>query len=154
MSEIERKFLVRRLPPGFELLPAIRVRQGYLTPDGAREVRLREAGNDFFLTVKDGTGLSREEVEIPITHEQFATLWPLTEGRRVEKTRTVQPHDGLRIEIDRYTGALAPLCVAEVEFASVAESEAFVPPDFFGEEVTGRPEYRNARLAALGLPPI
>jgi CYTH domain-containing protein len=152
MSEIERKFLLRRLPPGIEQLPATRIRQGYLMQDDAREIRLRQAGDDFFLTVKDGAGLSRGEVEIPITREQFAALWPLTEGRRIEKTRAIIPHGAWRIEVDRYSGALAPLCVAEVEFASVAESEAFEPPDFFGEEITGRVEYRNARLAMRGLP--
>jgi len=153
MSEIERKFLLRRLPPGFESLPATRIRQGYLMQDDAREIRLRQAGDDFFLTVKNGVGLSRGEVEIPITRAQFDALWPLTEDRRIEKARTIIPHGALRIEIDRYTGALALLCVAEVEFASVAESETFELPDYFGEEITGRPEYRNARLAAQGLPP-
>ena len=40
---------------------------------------------------------------------------------------------------------------AEVEFSSVSEAQAFVPPAFLGEELTGRPgfsmsEYWNQKL--------
>jgi CYTH domain-containing protein len=150
--EIERKFFVKWLPPEVAGVEPVRVCQGYVAREGGRHVRVRQAGEKFFLTVKDGEGLDRGEVEILLTREQFEALWPLTEGRRVEKTRAVLPHGALRVEIDRFEGALAPLCVAEVEFASVAASEAFLPPDFFGEEITNRPGYRNAALAEHGLP--
>ncbi len=150
--EIERKFLVRELPPGFERFTAVPILQGYLVQDDAREVRLRLAGRDSFLTVKDGAGLVRREVETPITRQQFDTLWPLTEGRRLEKTRTAFAFGNLTIEIDRYTGELSPLCVAEVEFPTILTSERFQKPDFFGDEITGDPDYKNATLASHGAP--
>jgi len=114
---------------------------------------LRRTGRAFFLTVKDGKGLSRREVETSISERQFDILWPLTEGRRVSKTRYILPHHGLRIEIDRYADDLHPLCVAEVEFASAAASRKFEKPGFFGKEVTGQIEYSNASLAGHGSPP-
>jgi 8-oxo-dGTP pyrophosphatase MutT (NUDIX family) len=56
------------------------------------------------------------------------------------------------VEVDRYYGNLAPLLMAEVEFASVEESERFEKPDYFGEEVTEENAYRNLSLAINGIP--
>ncbi|CAN5737237.1 hypothetical protein BH09VER1_BH09VER1_40050 [soil metagenome] len=151
--EIERKFLVKRMPAGYERLRSILIEQGYIVQDNNREVRLRRSGRAYFLTVKDGKGLSRLEVETSISERQFDTLWPLTEERRVSKTRYILPYEGLRIEIDRYLDDLHPLCVAEVEFASTAASKKFDKPGFFGKEVTGLIEYSNAYLAGHGSPP-
>ena len=151
--EIERKFLVR--DPAAEL-PAERaepIRQGYLAVDGdGIEVRVRERAGRATLTVKQGLGLVRLEEEISIGRERFGRLWPLTEGRRIEKVRHLLPVDGATLEVDVYGGALAGLVVAEVEFGTVAESEAFAPPAWLGDEVTGDPRYVNRALAVDGWP--
>ena len=39
------------------------------------------------------------------------------------------------------------LCLAEVEFSSVEQAESFVPPFWFGEEVTYSAEYHNSSLS-------
>jgi adenylate cyclase len=85
----------------------------------------------------------------------FERLWPLTEGRRIEKVRYLVPAEapGLVIEVDVYDGALAGLVVAEVEFAGEADAEAFVPPAWLGREVTGDARFKNQRLAVDG-PPV
>ena len=81
------------------------------------------------LTVKGGSGRSRTEEEWGIDVERFARLWPLTEGRRLEKTRYVMAvGDGLEIEVDVYSGALTGLSVAEVEFGTEEAADAFEPP--------------------------
>jgi adenylate cyclase len=148
--EIERRFLVDEPPP--DLPPGTAVRQGYLAIDGGTSVRVREAGNARTITIKGGTGRERVEVEREIGLDQFAALWPLTEGRRVEKTRAVLPSGDLRIELDRFDRALAGLVIAEVEFASPEAADAFAPPAWFGEEVTGRAESGNPSLAVRGRP--
>ena len=89
------------------------------------------------LTVKRGAGLSRDEVEVEISPEQFEALWPLTEGRRLRKRRHVLPHDGLEIEVDVYEGELEGLIVAEVEFESEDKARGFEPPAWLGDDVTG-----------------
>lgn len=145
--EIERKFLVAEWPA--IAMVAVPIRQGYVT-DAADsvELRLRQSGAAWFLTVKSEGGLVRAEYEIPIAAAQFETLWPATEGRRVEKTRhTGLLPDGSRFELDVFEGHLAPLMLVEVEFASVAAAEAFVPPAWFGREVTEDRRYRNKALA-------
>lgn len=150
--EIERKYLLNALPPELEKIRGTPVLQGYIFADGGREVRLRRHGKEYYLTVKDGGGLSRHEIEVAITRAQFEALWPCTEGRRLEKNRYVVKHYGRNLEIDRYAGGLAPLCVGEVEFPSVAASERFRKPAFFGREVTGEQGFGNASLAMRGLP--
>lgn len=150
--EIERKFLVvadqRPLPREGRL-----IEQGYLVfqnpPDVPVELRLRRVDQtDCFLTVKSGNAPSRVEVEFPVAPDQFSELWPLTEGRRVFKRRHRIPvADGLTAELDIYEGARSGLQVLEVEFSSESQADEFIPPPWFGREVTRDPRYANAELA-------
>lgn len=152
--EIERKFHLKRWPEWLPKNAGVPIWQGYLA-DSPCTVRLRRYGAEFFLTVKSGSGLVRKETEVPITQEQFEELWPLTEGRRLEKLRTVVPLGPHRMEVDRFLGRLEPLIVVEVEFPDPQSARAFVPPEFFGEELTGRTEFLNSQLAvASGPPPL
>ena len=150
MIEIERKFLVKSLP--VEMQRGTPILQGYLAHDEQMEVRIRQYGNDHFLTVKEGSGLKRRETEIEISPQQFLTLWPSTEGRRLEKLRSLINYGAYQIEVDRYLGDLEPLLVAEVEFSSIEESESFIKPDYLGEEVTEEDAYKNLSLAIHGIP--
>ena len=153
--EIERKFLVTTLPDDLALRPHNKIAQGYLAigADGS-EVRLRCKGAQHYQTIKSEGGLSRAEYETELTQDQFQTLWPATEGRRVEKTRYDIILSRVKIEVDVYRGDLSGLCTAEVEFASEPESQIFDVPSWFGIEVTEDPRYKNKNLAVYGLPAI
>lgn len=153
--EIERKFLVTALPGDLDRHPARPIRQGYLAIEsGGSEVRIRQIGEDTVLTVKRGGGRTRLEEEVAISADAFARLWPLTQGRRVEKVRHVLPAgDALVLELDVYEGDLAGLVVAEVEFATEAAADAWVAPPWLGAEVTDDERYKNHRLAVDGAPP-
>lgn len=150
MPEIERKFRVARLPAG--LGEGARLRQAYVALDGPVEVRVRSDGTTHVLTVKAGSGLERGEVEVPVGPAEFDELWAMAGDRRLEKVRHRVDLGGLTAEVDRYTGALAGLAVVEVEFPSRAAAETFVPPDWFGAEVTGDAAWSNAALARDGRP--
>jgi adenylate cyclase len=151
--EIERKFLVERLPQDLDAHPHGEIEQGYLAITDDVEVRVRRYGDESFLTVKSSGGESRVEEEIEIDRRRFGSLWPLTEGRRIEKRRyRIPAGDGLALELDVYHGGLEGLLTAEVEFASVADAAAFVPPDWLGRDVTDDPRYKNRKLATDGLP--
>ena len=146
--EIERKFLVKELPPGLNRFRRYAIAQGYLANEpGGRHVRLRKKGKTASLTFKVGRGSAREEREIRLSAKQFATLWPATRGRRLRKTRYEIPWKNLKIEIDIYRGRNHGLVVAEVEFPSQASCRKFKPPRWFGREVTGEKRYSNVRLA-------
>jgi adenylate cyclase len=152
--EIERKFLVDRPPAG--LGEGARIEQGYLViGDDGVEVRIRRRGADTTLTVKSGPGMVRTEEELAIDARRFESLWPLTGERRVSKTRHLIPlASGLTAELDVYAGVHEGLMTAEIEFPSVEASEAFVPPEWLGREVTGDGRFANQSLALDGRPPV
>jgi CYTH domain-containing protein len=145
-TEIERKF---RVDPAAAvgLGTGEAIRQGYLAGEGDVEVRMRINAERCVLTVKAGGGLRRTEVERSLTDEETDALWPHTAGRRLEKVRHRVDAGGHTAEVDVYGGALQGIVVAEVEFASTADAEAFTPPAWFGEELTGRREWSNAAMA-------
>ena len=152
-EEIERKFLVASAPELLEDCPSEQIEQGYLAIEGEEtEVRVRRRGDASYLTVKRGSGLERTEIEIEIGSAQFGELWPLTDERRISKRRYRVPVEGGDAEVDVYGGRLAGLIVAEVEFPGKQEAGAFEAPDWFGDEVTGAPEFLNKTLATRGLP--
>jgi len=153
--EIERKFLVDS-PPPLDAAESSAIEQGYLAitrPGGdGDEVRLRRRDDQLTLTVKRGGGLVRDEAEIELDPGAFDRLWPLTEGRRLQKRRYLIDAGELTIELDVYAGALEGLLVAEVEFADEDAAAGFQPPEWFGREVTGKSEYLNETLATRGRP--
>ena len=148
-QEIERKFLVRKLPENFMTFPHADICQGYLAiAPGGVQVRLRKAGEKHSLTYKRGRGEAREEREIALTPEQFAMLWPGTEGKRLTKTRYKVPLGSHVVEIDVYSGKHVGLVVAEVEFESVQAARDFRAPDWLGKDVSHNARYSNQRLAS------
>ena len=146
--EIERKFLVKRLPPNLRQYHSRTIEQGYLAAktDGT-QIRLRNSGRHHSLTIKRGRGISRQEIEIDLTRDQFEELWPATAGCRLTKTRYDIPFGRHTIEIDVYRGRNEGLVVAEVEFRDETECKRFQPPDWFAAEVSGKSRYSNVRLA-------
>ncbi len=153
--EIERKFILSEVLAADRLGVGVAFRQGYLAEEGAVEVRLRITSSNATLTVKTGKGLSRTEVDVAVSMEQAEGLWPHTAGRRIDKTRHRVVLDGPFgnvAEVDVYAGALAGLCVAEVEFSAEADAAVFTPPAWFGRELTGEPGWSNAALARHGRP--
>lgn len=84
--------------------------------------------------------------------DQLNTLWPGTEGRRIEKIRYQIDEGDQKIELNVFRGNLEGLVLAEVEFPSREKSEEFEPPDWFGEEVTEDIRYKNQNLAQKGAP--
>jgi CYTH domain-containing protein len=151
VAEVERKFRVASVPDDVGAGAALR--QGYLAIDGDVEVRARDEDGRCTLTVKGGSGLERAEVEAAIDPEQFAELWPLAGDRTIEKVRHRLPlGDGVVAELDLYGGRLDGLAVVEVEFPERAAADAFTPPTWFGEELTGREGWSNASLARHGVP--
>lgn len=146
--EIERKFLVRRLPDNMAQCGHREIEQGYLAiAPGGVQVRLRKSGAKHSLTYKRADGPSRIEREVELTREQFEVLWPASEGQRLTKIRYDVPLGDRTVEIDVYSGRHEGFVVAEVEFDDEDSARAFQPPDWLGEDVTGRARYSNVLLA-------
>ncbi|MCC5950626.1 MAG: CYTH domain-containing protein [Acidimicrobiia bacterium] len=150
MTEVERKYLVSRLPD--DLGPADELRQGYLAVDERAEVRVRTSDASSTITVKSGQGLVREEIEIPVDPAIADRLLDLAADRMIHKRRHRVPLGTHVAEVDRYLGALEGLTVVEVEFADETDAGRFAPPAWFGRELTGEQGWSNAALAAHGRP--
>ena len=148
--EIERKYLLRKLPRAMPPATTMEIQQGYLP--GTRLVeRIRSMaapdGTRYFRTVKLGVGLDRIEIEEESDGRVFKALWPLTTGRRVHKRRHRVETDGLAWEIDEYLDR--KLVVAEVELESPSDAPPL--PDWLtavmDRDVTDDDRYGNRRLA-------
>lgn len=144
--EIERKFLVtsdawRGAGPGTS------IRQGYLSLDPERTVRIRTAGDQAWITIKGLTqGAARDEFEYAIPlKDADAMLDRLRVGPVLEKTRTRVPFGGRTWEVDEFRGENAGLVVAELELD--AEDATVALPPWVGREVTRDPRYYNSHLA-------
>ncbi|HEY8385514.1 MAG TPA: CYTH domain-containing protein [Porticoccaceae bacterium] len=144
--EIERKFLVKN--DGWRgCSEGVLFRQGYLSSEKTRVVRVRIAGSNAFLTIKGKTcGISRLEFEYPIPVEDASKMLDeLCEKPLIEKTRYILDDGGQRWEIDEFHGVNQGLIVAEIELDD--ESDGFEKPSWLGREVSHDPRYFNANLA-------
>ena len=140
------------LPSADELGRGSRIEQGYLAADGRVDVRLRRSEGRATLTIKSAAALTRTEVELPVAPRESDELWELTGGRRIEKVRHRVDVGEHVAEVDVFGGALHGLVLVEVEFEDEATAGTFVPPAWFGREVTGEGAWSNSSLALHGLP--
>ncbi len=159
-QEIERSYLLDRLPELPAGSEAWLIEQGYLPElppdnrgdDTPLEGRLRRLimpdGTVIFThTIKRGEGLVREELERSITETEFSRHWPLTESRRLSKTRHRVTVGALIWEIDDFDQL--EVVLAEVELPEV-HTKVEIPDWLVSHvvrEVTDEPAYRNYELA-------
>lgn len=144
--EIERKYLVRQLPEHLNSYRQQKIAQGYLNVNPV--VRIRRSNDDYYLTYKGPGLMAREEYNLPLNAESFRHMTGKIDGLLIEKTRYLIPlENGLTAELDVFEGKLAPLTLVEVEFDSVEAANAFIAPDWFGEDVTTDGRYQNSRLS-------
>ena len=144
--EIERKYLVKYLPENLEQYEQKRISQGYMCTNPV--VRIRRSNEDYFLTYKSRGLMAREEYEMPLTAEAFEHMLPKIDGILIDKIRYMIPLDEKYMaELDIFQGVLTPLRLVEVEFESVEEANAFIPPEWFGDDVTDSGEYHNSNLS-------
>ena len=146
--EIERKYLVKELPENLEQYPCKHIEQGYLNTDPV--VRIRRTDDRYTLTYKGSGLMVREEYNLPLNAESFLHMKGKIDGIFIEKYRYLIPFEKYTIELDIFEGELAPLQLAEVEFESESEANAFVPPAWFGEDVTFSTKYHNSTLSQRG----
>lgn len=144
-KEIERKFLVAN--EGWQgEAEGVPFRQGYLSTDPERSVRVRIEGERANIAIKGksvGPVRAEFEYEIPLT-EATEMLDTLCKRPLIEKQRYTFFFGAHRWEIDVFAGDNAGLVVAEVELQD--EHEAFEKPDWAGQEVTEDPRYFNVNL--------
>jgi len=147
--EIEKKFLVKYIPERLKDHEKFVIKQGYITTDPV--LRLRQSNDQYLFGFKNNVGddnLVRDEYEAPLSKEQFEYLWTMVQGFIINKTRYLVPlENGLVAELDIYHEKLEGLYTVEVEFDDVESAHNFVPPDWFGDDVTPDKRYSNSSLS-------
>lgn len=155
MQEIERKFLISpdKIPVlSYETIQnSLHTEQFYIQIDP--EIRFRKevigyTENRFYYRaekIKTNDPLIREEIETRISEDEYYDNFPRRIGNVIIKRRyMIQLEDKYWCSVDIYNG---DLCVAEVEFKNIEEAKAWIPPEWFGEEITGVKEYKNVNIA-------
>lgn len=149
MIEIERKFLVSSTE-FFALADSkVYIKQGYLSKDPHRTVRVRIKDERAFLTIKgisSESGMSRFEWEKEIALEEGETLMKLCLPTIIEKTRFIVPQGTLTFEVDVFEREHKGLILAEIELPS--EKTTINLPPWIGKEVTGDKRYYNSYLSS------
>ena len=120
--EIERKFVPVKLPDNLESYPHTRIEQGYLCT--APVVRVRRDGDSYYMTYKGAGMMIREEYNLPLTKEAYEHLIVKADGTVISKTR-------YRIPIGN----------------DLTADKSFIPPKWFGEDVTLDPRYHNSNMS-------
>lgn len=155
--EIERKFQINAMPKDLDSYKKKEIEQGYLCTKPV--VRIRKSNEDYILTYKSRLGMTEkpeevaltcEEVELPLSREAYEHLREKTDNHLINKTRYMIPiEDGLTAELDVFHGRLEGLTFVEVEFPSEEAAAAFVPPAWFGSDVSFDKRYKNNYLSTL-----
>lgn len=160
--EIERKFTLKRLPEQLDSYPSHHIEQAYLCTNPV--VRIRKQDEKYILTYKGSGMLAREEYNLPLTETAYYHLREKADGNIISKRRYMipLPNPGFRegypvpptdyrltIELDVFDPPFAPLIMAEVEFGSKAAADAFLPPDWFDQDVTYQKEYHNSYMSSM-----
>lgn len=160
--EIERKYLVRDLPDDLNQYEHIEIEQAYLCTSPT--LRIRRMGDAYILTVKehlvtaDSSAIHNREEEFCLSAESYQRLKSKCDIGCLSKTRyrislrrqmADGSYEGLYAELDIFHGRHAGLMLVEVEFPNTETANLFVPPAWFGEDVSGDYHYRNAYLASI-----
>lgn len=157
--EIERKFTLKKLPENLETYPCHIIEQAYLNTEPV--IRIRQQDDSYYLTYKGNGLMAREEYNLPLDKPSYQHLLQKADGNVISKRRYVIPLENpqftddfisfstpeLVIELDIFEPPFAPLIMAEVEFPSEEMANAFLPPDWFDEDVTMNPEYHNSNMS-------
>ena len=143
--EIERKFIPLKPPVLLTDCAYHDIEQAYLSECPA--IRVRKEDDTYYMTYKSGSSMAHEEYNLPLTEASYRSLLLKCDGRVLRKRRYLIPCAPYTVELDVFSAPFEGLQIAEVEFPSVEEAEAFIKPDWFGDEVTDDPRYRNAYLA-------
>lgn len=159
--EIERKYLVRSLPDNLDLYEHYEIEQAYLCTSPT--LRIRKMGDAYILTVKEkirtnSSAIHNREEEFVLREEAYLHLLSKCDSGKVSKTRYRislrkqqgdGAYEGLVAELDIFHGRHDGLLLVEVEFPNTQVANSFIPPDWFGEDVSEDHHYRNSYLASM-----
>ena len=144
--EIERKFIPKCLPDNLDSCEHHDIQQAYLNTSPV--IRIRKQDEDYFLTYKGSGIMSREEYNLPLNQKSYFHLLTKADGNIITKTRYLIPlFNSLTAELDIFHDIFDGRLLVEVEFNSIEDANSFIPPEWFGEDVTYDKKYHNSNMS-------
>jgi adenylate cyclase len=144
--EIERKFTVKNRDWLSLNTQRVFIRQGYLSTDAERTVRIRIYDQQGKITIKSKNiaGVRAEyEYDIPFK-DAVEMLDTLCFYPQIKKHRNIVPYGDHQWEIDEFIGLNQGLIVAEIELSHPEED--FVIPPWIDKDITLDHRYSNSQL--------
>lgn len=139
--EIERRFLLKEEPRGLRVLSRSKIYQTYLASNGDEQIRIRrriflwsDRLDEYTLDMKFGRGMAKKEIPTPISKDTYWQMQRNIKRKPLVKIRTEVLCEGHVVAIDKFLDKDS--MVVEVEFKSVREANNFIPPTWFGKEIT------------------
>ena len=154
--ERERRYLLRGLPEGLDATaPHAQITDNYVT--GTR-LRLRKhrwvPTNEWTLKLTQKycpapPDFSRTLITSIFLNEYEYEVFSVFEGNELRKNRYPYEHAGRLYSVDVFLGPLRGLVLAETDFETDAEMDAFAAPPFAHLDVTREEIFTGGRLVEL-----
>ena len=163
-TEIERKFLMKKVPDDLSAYRCRYIEQAYLSQKPV--IRIRKSDDEYYMTYKGKGLMERTEYNLPLDRESYEHLLSKADGHVIRKKRyeiplkadkklfpelderelgRINSEQPLKIELDIFSYPEG-LVLAEVEFPDRKTADAFVMPEYFSEDVTADPRYHNVNM--------
>jgi CYTH domain-containing protein len=154
--ERERRFLLSELPPGLKLSDAhTQITDNYITGTRLRLRKVRVPSTNEWtlkLTQKHAPAppdFSRTLItNIYLNQLEYETL-SVFEANEIRKNRYPYEHEGRKFSIDAFLGPLRGLILAETDFDTDEELDAFPLPSFAAADVSRDELFTGGRLVEL-----
>jgi CYTH domain-containing protein len=146
--EIERKFLVKKMPK-LENLVKVSQERYFIQRSDLLEEGMKRKGDIFEYERKSTLSPKEKTREVTIITEDEFTRCKKDGTSIIERDSYSLSKEKPIISIKVYKGIYRGLTLVEIEFDSIDEMEAFIPLRWMGKEVTDTPLGKDARLIDL-----
>lgn len=139
--EIERKWILNKIPTEFKLVKNSQVEQFYLST--SPEVRLRHnpaSSEPFRITVKGEGTLSREEIETEVSEDFYNQVKKFVGKTPIKKNYSIFNCGGYPLAVSVVDNGV--FIYAEIEFETEEQARNYLLPIDDAIEVTNNPGYK------------
>lgn len=144
---ITRKFLIKRSPKLVNSEKTVYERY-YLFITDDTVIRVQKVGNKYEIERKaNKDNLVRESQKIEITAKEFDQLAKQSDKKIVRDSYKISSNPDVYLRL--YREDFEGLIRAEVNFNTKEEADSFIPPGWFGIEITGTPLSQDGNLLRI-----
>lgn len=154
--ERERRYLLRELPPGLRLAdPHTQITDNYVTGTRLRLRKVRDPRtNEWTLKLTQKHTPSPPDFSRALITSMYLSpyeyeVFSVFEGNELRKNRYPFEHGGRLYSVDVFLGPLRGLVLAETDFETDEELDAFPAPAFAHADVTRDELFTGVRLVEL-----